>query len=61
MPGKVIEIVEGMLGKAEEVLSFLFLQCIGLDGDAQRKDRTTSLYIIWGDGMSASGPSFHTD
>jgi hypothetical protein len=30
--GEVIEVVEGMLGEAEEVLGLLFLERIGLDG-----------------------------
>jgi len=43
VPGKVIEVVEGMLGESEEVLGLLVLQRIGLDRDAQREDGTARL------------------
>ena len=43
MSGEVIEIVEGVLGEPKEVLGFLLLQPIRLDGNAQREDRTACL------------------
>lgn len=41
--GKVIQVVEGMLSQTEEVLSFLLLQIVGFDGDAEGEDGTASL------------------
>jgi hypothetical protein len=44
--GEIIEVVEGVLGKAEEVLRLLFLERIGLDGDAKGEDGTTGLQHV---------------
>lgn len=44
MAGKVVEVVEGVLRQAQQVLGFLFLELVRLDGDAQRKDWPAGLH-----------------
>lgn len=57
--GEIVQVVQGVLGQAQQVLGLLVLQLARLDGDAKGKDWTAGL----GDGLrSASyalGPSRH--
>lgn len=46
--GELIEVVEGMLRRAEEILSVGVGQGGGLDADLEGEDRTTGLELVFG-------------